>query len=61
MDFNILIRSFLKKGKEIYFGVGGGIVYDSKPDLEYEETLVKAEALKRALKDFSNETVCMAR
>lgn len=57
MDFNILIRSFFKKNKDIYFGVGGGIVYDSKPELEYQETLVKAEALKRALKGFHREAV----
>lgn len=49
MDFNILIRSFLKKNKDIYFGVGGGIVYDSEPEAEYQETLIKAEALKMAL------------
>lgn len=49
MDFNILIRSFYKRKRDVYFGVGGGIVYDSKPKAEYEETLVKAEALKRAL------------
>ena len=51
MDFNILIRSFFKKNRDIYFSVGGGIVYDSKPESEYQETLVKAEALKKALKD----------
>ena len=50
MDFNILIRSFLKKDKDIYFGVGGGIVYDSDPESEYEETLVKAKALMQALR-----------
>ena len=49
MDFNILIRSFFKRKEDVYFGVGGGIVYDSKPELEYQETLVKARALKRAL------------
>ncbi|MFC1709601.1 aminodeoxychorismate synthase component I [Candidatus Omnitrophota bacterium] len=50
MDFNVLIRSFFKQKKHIYFGVGGGIIYDSKPEAEFQETLVKAEALKRALK-----------
>jgi para-aminobenzoate synthetase component 1 len=50
MDFNILIRSFFKKNKDIYFGVGGGIVYDSTPEKEYEEIQVKAEVLNRALK-----------
>ena len=49
MDFNILIRSFFKRNRDAYFGVGGGIVYDSRPESEYQETLVKAEALKRAL------------
>ena len=61
MDFNILIRSFFKQAKDVYFGVGGGIVYDSKPKLEYEETLIKAEALKRALKGHKDEALCMAR
>lgn len=49
MDFNILIRSFFKRKRDVYFGVGGGIVYDSQPRAEYDETLVKAKALKRAL------------
>ncbi len=49
MEFNILIRSFLKKGKSIIFNVGGGIVSDSKPAAEYDETLVKAKALMEAL------------
>ena len=49
MDFNILIRSFLKKKHDVYFGVGGGIVYDSTPHDEYQETLVKAQALLQAL------------
>jgi para-aminobenzoate synthetase component 1 len=47
--------------KDVYFSVGGGIVYDSKPQSEYEETLVKAEALKRALKGYKNEAVCLVR
>lgn len=61
MDFNILIRSFFKKNQDVYFGVGGGIVYDSKPELEYQETLVKAEALKRALRGYKNEPICVAK
>lgn len=50
MDFNILIRTILKKGKRAYFGAGGGIVADSDPEGEYEETLVKAKAMIEALK-----------
>ena len=49
MDFNILIRTILKKGNELYFGVGAGIVADSKPEDEYEETLVKARAMTEAI------------
>jgi len=49
MDFNILIRTILKKGKDIYFGAGGGIVTDSVPQKEYEETLVKAGAMMEAI------------
>ncbi len=50
MDLNIVIRTFLIKGKRAYFQVGGGIVYDSKPDGEYQETLDKARGLIAALK-----------
>ena len=50
MDFNILIRTILKKENQLYFGVGGGIVTDSIPENEYEETLVKAKAMIEAIK-----------
>ena len=49
MDLNIVIRTFLVKGERAYFQVGGGIVYDSEPEAEYEETLDKAKALFQAL------------
>ena len=49
MDFNILIRTILKKDNKISFHVGGGIVADSIPEREYEETLIKAEALLKSL------------
>ncbi|MBM3246782.1 MAG: aminodeoxychorismate synthase component I [Candidatus Omnitrophica bacterium] len=48
MDFNILIRTILKKENQLYFGVGGGIVADSRPEDEYTETLVKARAMVEA-------------
>ncbi|MDD5729849.1 MAG: aminodeoxychorismate synthase component I [Candidatus Omnitrophica bacterium] len=50
MDFNILIRTILKKEDALYFGAGGGIVADSVPEEEYKETLVKAQAMIQALK-----------
>jgi para-aminobenzoate synthetase component 1 len=49
MDLNIVIRTFLVKEGKAYFQVGGGIVYDSEPEAEYEETLDKAKALFQAL------------
>ncbi|MFA5410674.1 MAG: aminodeoxychorismate synthase component I [Candidatus Omnitrophota bacterium] len=49
MDFNILIRTILKKKRKLYFGVGGGIVADSDPEAEYAETLLKARAMVEAI------------
>lgn len=49
MDFNILIRTLLRTSEGISFHVGGGIVADSIPRQEYEETLIKAKALCESL------------
>jgi para-aminobenzoate synthetase component 1 len=49
MDLNIVIRTVLLKDGKAYFQVGGGIVYDSEPEAEYQETLDKARALIQAL------------
>lgn len=49
MDLNIIIRTFLLKEGKAYFQVGGGIVADSDPEAEYEETLDKAKALIEAV------------
>jgi len=49
MDMNILIRTIIKKQERIYFHAGGGIVADSQPEAEYEETLVKARAMIEAI------------
>lgn len=51
MDFNILIRTILKKNDTLYFGVGGGIVADSRPQAEYQETLVKARGILEAIRN----------
>jgi para-aminobenzoate synthetase component 1 len=50
MDTNILIRTFTVARGWVQFPVGGGIVADSDPRREYEETLHKAEGLLRALR-----------
>jgi anthranilate/para-aminobenzoate synthase component I len=49
LDANILIRSAVVAGGRVTFHAGGGIVADSDPDREYEETLHKAEGMKLAL------------
>ncbi len=49
-DLNIVIRTILCKDNKAYFQVGGGIVWDSDPEMEYEETLYKARALMEALR-----------
>jgi para-aminobenzoate synthetase component 1 len=48
MDSNILIRTFSCSRGWVQFPVGGGIVAQSNPEREYEETLHKAEGLIRA-------------
>jgi para-aminobenzoate synthetase component 1 len=48
-DFNIAIRTMRIANGELSFSVGGGIVWDSDPKSEYEETLHKAKALFDAL------------
>ncbi len=50
-DFNVVIRTILynNKEKKLSFSVGGAITDLSSPEQEYEETLLKAEALIQAL------------
>jgi len=50
MDSSILIRTFTIGRGWVQFPVGGGIVADSSPEQEYEETWHKAEGLLRALR-----------
>ncbi len=49
MDTNIVIRTLVVKDGVAHFQVGGGIVADSDPEAEYQETLDKGRALARAL------------
>jgi len=49
MDMCITIRTFTLAGGRAYLQSGAGIVADSDPEKEYEETLHKARALHRAL------------
>ncbi|MNT69964.1 Aminodeoxychorismate synthase component 1 [compost metagenome] len=49
LDLSIVIRTAIVKGDRAYVQVGGGIVADSDPAAEYQETLDKAAALMRAI------------
>lgn len=49
MDTSIVIRTYIIKKGRVYFQAGGGIVADSDPQEEYEESLTKAYALKKVL------------
>lgn len=49
IDLNIAIRTILVKDGVAYFQAGGGIVADSEPEMEYEETLHKAAAMANVL------------
>ena len=44
-DFSVAIRTMTIRGNKAVFNVGGGIVIDSVPEEEYEESLTKARAL----------------
>jgi para-aminobenzoate synthetase component I len=52
-DFNVVIRSILYNAKTQYlsYQVGGGITSNSNPEKEYEECLLKAEAIKKVLQE----------
>ncbi len=50
LDLNIIIRTLVLTGTRGYLQVGAGIVADSDPAREYDETLFKAEALLEALR-----------
>ena len=51
MDTCISLRTGLVKDKKLYIQAGGGIVYDSDPEKEYQETINKANALVVAAED----------
>lgn len=49
LDTCIAIRMAVKKKNKVYVQAGGGIVADSKPELEYEESANKAKAVMLAI------------
>ena len=53
----IAIRTAIVKNKQIYVQAGAGIVYDSDPDKEWEETMNKAKALLSAVTKLEEENL----
>jgi anthranilate synthase component 1 len=49
LDTAIAIRTLVSRGDSIWVQAGAGIVYDSDPGKEYEETVAKARAVLRAV------------
>jgi anthranilate synthase component 1 len=58
LDCCITIRTALLKGGKAYVQAGGGWVYDSVPEAEFDETVNKAKAMFKAIslaEDFSRK------
>jgi len=54
MDMCITIRTIIIKGERIYLQAGAGIVADSRPEREYQETINKTKALVKAVEMAQN-------
>jgi anthranilate synthase component 1 len=51
MDMCIALRTAVLKDEQLYIQAGGGVVADSDPQAEYDETVNKSRALRRAAED----------
>ncbi|MFU8880853.1 MAG: anthranilate synthase component I [Rhodobacterales bacterium] len=51
MDMCIALRTAIVKDAKLYIQAGGGVVYDSDPEAEYQETVHKSNAIRRAAAD----------
>ena len=56
MDSNIAIRTLVYEGRKACFNVGGGIVADSNPAAEYQETLDKAAGVFSSFEATQNKS-----
>ncbi|MET3193398.1 anthranilate synthase component I [Bacillus sp. OAE603] len=54
LDFALAIRTIVFKNNEAFIQAGAGIVYDSSPELEYEETIHKMKAFLEGNHDITN-------
>lgn len=51
MDMCIALRTGVLKDQKLYIQAGGGVVYDSDPEAEWQESVNKSRALRRAAED----------
>jgi len=51
MDMCIALRTAVLKDETLYIQAGGGVVHDSDPEAEWQETVNKSRALRRAAED----------
>ena len=59
-QLNIPIRTLVRESDQLHYHVGAGIVADSNPSEEYEETLQKAKGIRLAIDQFrkNSEEIC---
>jgi anthranilate synthase component 1 len=57
MEMCIAIRTLLQSGRRVSVQAGGGLVYDSRPAAEYQETVNKAQAVLTALAQAESRTL----
>ena len=51
MDMCIALRTAVLKDQQLYIQAGGGVVYDSDPQAEFEETVNKSKAIRAAARE----------
>ncbi|KUF11612.1 anthranilate synthase component I [Pseudoponticoccus marisrubri] len=56
MDMCIALRTAIVKDRKLFIQAGGGVVYDSDPEAEYQETVHKSNAIRRAAADAARFT-----
>ena len=56
MDMCIALRTAILKDRKLYIQAGGGVVHDSDPEAEYQETVHKSNAIRRAAADAARFT-----
>jgi para-aminobenzoate synthetase component 1 len=58
-ELSVVIRTLLIRGNQFEFQVGGGIVADSEPEKEWDETLAKARAIAQTLGITEEQLACL--